>query len=373
MSRTARAVRWHGAGDVRLEAVPVRRPGADEVLIRPAYCGICGSDIHEVVDGPHAIPVVQPHGLSRQRAPLVLGHEFSGTVEAVGSGVRDLAPGDAVAIEPNYRCGSCPSCREGRYHTCRHFGFAGLMGDGGMAEVVTVPAVMVHRLPPDFDLAQAAVLEPAAVALHAVRRSGVQTGERAVVVGLGPVGLLVCALLLSRGVSEVVGVEPAASRRALAADLGVPRLIDPSASDGPGQAVRAAVGADGAHVAFEVVGKQSTFDVASHSLRSGGTVILVGLASRLEIDAIAFVNDELTVRASVGYRDCHGELISMVARGELDLSPFTTDVVDLADGPDVLSRMAAGEARGLKTLVRCQPSSVSFLNHASMATAVLQA
>ena len=357
MSRSARAVRWYGAGDVRLEQVPVRPPGADEVLIRPAYCGICGSDLHEVADGPHAIPVEQPHGLSRQRAPLVLGHEFSGTVETVGSAVRDLAPGDMVAVEPNYRCGTCPSCLEGRYHTCRHFGFAGLMGDGGMAETVTVPAAMAHRLPPGFDLAQAAVLEPAAVALHAVRRSGVQPGERAVVVGLGPVGLLIYALLLRRGVSDVVGVEPAAVLRAVAADLGVPRLVDPITTEAPGEAVRAAVAGDGAHVAFEVVGKQATFDIATHSLRSGGTVVLVGLAPRLEIDAMSFVNDELTLRASVGYRDCHGELIDMVARGELDLAPFTTDVVDLAEGPEVLTRMAAGEPRGLKTLVRCETAS----------------
>lgn len=335
----------------------MRRPGPDEVLIRPAYCGICGSDLHEVADGPHAIPVALPHPLSQQRAPLVLGHEFSGTVEAVGNAVRDLAPGDAVAIEPNYRCGSCPSCQEGRYHTCRHFGFAGLMGDGGMAELVTVPAVMAHRLPPGFDLAQAAVLEPAAVALHAVRRSDIQRGQRAVVVGLGPVGLLVCALLLRRGVNDIVGIEPAADRRSLAAELGVPRLIDPTGAVAPGEAARAAAGGDGAHVAFEVVGKQAAFDLASHSLRSGGTIVLVGLASRLEIDAMAFVNDELTVRASVGYRDCHRDLIAMVARGELDLTPFTTDVVDLADGPEVLTRMAAGELRGLKTLVRCEAAS----------------
>lgn len=353
MSPTATAVRWHGAGDVRLEQVAVRPPGPEEVLVRPAYCGICGSDLHEVADGPHAIPVSQPHGLSGQRAPLVLGHEFSGTVEAVGEAVHGLEPGDTVAIEPNYRCGSCPACREGRYHVCRHFGFAGLMGDGGMAELVTVPAVMAHRLPPGFDLAQAAVLEPAAVALHAVRRSGVRPGDRAVVVGLGPVGLLVCALLLRRGVSDVVGVEPDADRRSLAAHLGVPRLVDPRDTDASEVAARAAVGADGAHVAFEVVGGQAAFDVASRSLRSGGTVVLVGLAPRLVIDALAFVNDELTVRASVGYRDCHGELIAMVDRGELDLTPFTTDVVDLADGPEVLTRMAAGEARGLKTLVRC--------------------
>lgn len=136
-------------------------------------------------------------------APLVLGHEFSGTVAAVGAGVTTVAVGDRVAIEPNYRCGKCPACREGRYHTCEHFGFVGLMGDGGMAEYAVVPEAMAHVLPATVGLAAAAVLEPAAVALHAVRRAGPVIGRTAVVVGLGPVGLLVCRLLRIFGARRV--------------------------------------------------------------------------------------------------------------------------------------------------------------------------
>ena len=352
MTVTGHALRWHGAGDLRIDRIELPAPDAGQVLLRCAYCGACGSDLHEIHDGPHAIPTGAPHTLSGATAPIVLGHEFSGTVIAVGAGVDGIDVGDAVAVEPNYRCGECPACREGRYHTCRHFGFAGLMGNGGMAEYATVPAYMVHVLPAGFDLAQAAVLEPAAVALHAVRRSGVRAGATVAVIGLGPVGLLVCALLRQRGVDLIVGVDPVPERRALASRLGVSKVIDPLAVPDVAATVRSGTG-DGVEIAFEVVGAQSTFDAALGCVRSGGTVVLLGLADELRFDAFDFVNDELSVMASVGYNDCHRELIDLVHRGVLDLTPFTADVVELAEAPAVLTAMAAGGSRGVKTLVRC--------------------
>jgi (R,R)-butanediol dehydrogenase/meso-butanediol dehydrogenase/diacetyl reductase len=109
VTRQMSAVRWHAAGDLRLDRLEVRDPGPGEVLVRSAYVGVCGSDLHETVDGPHAIPVEVPHCLSGATAPIVLGHEFSGVVSAVGEGVAGLAPGDLVAVEPNYRCGQCQS------------------------------------------------------------------------------------------------------------------------------------------------------------------------------------------------------------------------------------------------------------------------
>ena len=345
---TMSAVRWHASGDVRLDTIAVRAPGPDEVLVRTAYVGVCGSDLHEVVDGPHAIPDKIPHGLSGSTAPLVLGHEFSGVVHAVGSAVTHVRPGDLVAVEPNYRCGACVSCRRGRYHTCEHFGFAGLMGDGGMAEYSTLPAYMLHRLPPGFDLAQAAVLEPAAVALHAVRRSGLGPGDSAVVVGLGPVGLLVCILLRIKGVRRVLGIERLATRRALAERLGVDVVVDPCSLDKPGvMALR-----QEADAAFEVAGSQATFERALDLVRPGGTVVLLGLARQLQFDGMHLVNNEITVRASVGYNDCHPELIDLVSSGQLDLSSFTRDVVSLDEAAGALCDLAAGRRHSLKTLVR---------------------
>jgi (R,R)-butanediol dehydrogenase/meso-butanediol dehydrogenase/diacetyl reductase len=345
------AVRWHGPKDLRLEPVTLPAPGAGEVLVRVAYCGVCGSDLHEIADGPHAIPVGRPHPLSGAVAPLTLGHEFSGEVAATGPGVDGLPVGARIAVEPNYRCGLCTACREGRTEVCAGFGFAGLMGDGGMAEYALVPAYMVHRLPDGLDLAAAAVLEPAAVALHGIRRSTFAAGQIAVVVGLGPVGLIVCALLREAGAARILGVDPAPARRVLARRFGADAVLDP-ASD-VAAAVEALTGGDRAHVAFEVVGSQAAVDTALSCLRTGGELLLLGLFDQVTLPAFDMVNAELRLTTSVGYRDCHPELIRLVTAGRLDLSVLVSDVVPLAHAPGALLDMAAGAPTGIKTLIRC--------------------
>ncbi|MGX5714638.1 alcohol dehydrogenase catalytic domain-containing protein [Arthrobacter sp. MAHUQ-56] len=348
----AQAVRWHGPGDVRLECVQPGEPGPGEVLIRCVYCGACGSDLHEIHDGPHAIPTHTPHYLSKAVAPITLGHEFSGYVAKAGDGVTGLVPGAPVVIEPNYRCGDCPSCRAGRYHLCRYFGFAGLMGDGGMAQYAVVPAYMVHPLPESFDLAQAAVLEPAAVALHAIRRSGLQAGDSAAVIGLGPVGLLVCALLRLRGVETVIGIDPVPTRRDQAQAMGATAL-GAGAGEDTVDRVRELTGGIGVDAAFEVVGTQATFTTGLHTARPGGRLVLVGLADQLQFNAFDLVNQEISIIPSVGYNNCHLELIDLVHAGDLDLSAFTNDLVALEQAPQVLMEMAVGGIRGVKTLIDC--------------------
>ena len=348
----ARAVRWYAAGDLRLETVDLPPPKDGEVVLAVAYCGVCGSDLHEIANGPHAIPVGAAHPLSGTMAPITLGHEFSGTVVAVGGGVDGLPPGTRVAVEPNYRCGTCTACREGRYEVCVGSGFAGLMGDGGMAEYAVVPAYMVRPLPDGFDLAAAAVLEPAAVALHGIRRSTFAAGQVVLVVGLGPVGLLVCALLREKEAAIVIGVDPRSARRELAAKMGADLVLSPD--DDVAGAVGQATGGAGVHVAFEVVGSQQTFDLALAGLRPGGELLLLGLVDELVVPAFRLLNNEQTLTTSVGYRDCHDELIAMCADGRLDLVAFVTDVVGLDEAPDVLMRMAPEPGDGVKTLIHCE-------------------
>ena len=348
-----RALRWYAAGDVRLEPHEPPSPGPDEVLLAVAWCGICGSDLHEVADGPHAIPVDRPHSLSLAQAPITLGHEFSGVVVSVGSAVAGVGPGDRVAVEPNYRCGRCVPCTEGRYEVCAHFGFAGLMGNGGLADYAVVPSYMVHGLPEDFDLAAAAVLEPAAVALHALRQSGFRPGQDVLVVGLGPVGLVVAALLKLHGASTVLGVDPIPARRRKAETMGVDRTLDPS-EDVPA-ACREATAGEGVHVAFEVVGRQESIVTGLRSLRSGGELMVLGLTPTASIPVLEMVNAELRISTSVGYRDCHRELIDLVASGGLDLLGLVTRRVELDQAADVLVDLARHGSDDVKTLVRCGP------------------
>ncbi|TDB87870.1 2,3-butanediol dehydrogenase [Actinomadura sp. KC216] len=315
-----RAAIWYGARDVRVENVMPGAPGRGEVAVTVAYCGICGSDLHEYADGPHAIPVVEPHPESGRVAPLTLGHEFSGTVAEVGPGVTGLRPGDRVAVEPHYRCGECARCLAGEYNLCRHFGFAGLMGDGGLAERAVLPSYMLHRLPDGVSLKQAAVFEPAAVALHGIRRSGLRDGETVAVVGLGPIGLLVVQLAVRYGAGRVIACDPSPSRRALACRLGAAEAVDAGELP-PGTA----------DLAFEAVGAERTLRDCLEATRRGGRVVLLGLGGVLAVDAFALVNNEQSIIGSVGYRDCHPELIRLAAEEGMDFGAIVTSVVPLDD------------------------------------------
>jgi (R,R)-butanediol dehydrogenase / meso-butanediol dehydrogenase / diacetyl reductase len=346
-----RAAVWYGARDVRVVDVEDRAPGPGEAAIAVAYCGICGSDVHEYTDGPFAIPVTEPHPESGQVAPVVLGHEFCGTVVEVGSGTSGLAPGDRVAVEPNYRCGACPRCASGEYNICRHFGFAGLMGDGGMAERAVVPGYMLHRLPDAVAFEQAAVLEPAAVALHALRRSGMRPGETVAVVGLGPIGLLVVMLAARQGAARVVATDLSPARLALARSLGATDLVPADPRHAAPHLVRQATGGEGADVTFEVVGSEGTLRTCLAATRKGGRVVLVGLAGTVGIDAFAMVNDEQSIIASVGYRDVYPDLIRWVAEG-MDLTAIVTSTIALEDVvDDGFEALAAGGGQ-IKILVR---------------------
>lgn len=315
---------WHGARDLRIErrARPALKAG--EVRLRVSLCGICGSDMHEYLDGPHAIPVIDPHPVSKRIAPLVLGHEFTGTVIETASDV-ELPLGQRVAVEPEYRCGTCAACRRGDYNLCESMGFAGLMGDGGMAAEAVLPAYMLHALPDGVTDAQAAVLEPAAVALHALRQSGLRAGQSVAISGAGPIGLLLVQLAAVAGASRIVASDMSDSRLDLARALGATETTNVA------RATLAEVAAQ-SDVAFEAVGAQSALDDAIAAVRKGGRVVLVGLFGRqAAFDAFDLVNREVEIIPSCGYRHIYPDLIAMIARGLFDPSKIVTRQISLAN------------------------------------------
>ncbi|MFI0510992.1 2,3-butanediol dehydrogenase [Streptomyces sp. WSLK1-5] len=349
--RRMKAAVWYGARDVRIAEVDVPALHPGEVLVEVAYCGICGSDLHEYADGPHAIPVAEPHPGSGATAPLILGHEFCGTVAALGPSVTGLTVGDRVAVEPNYRCGACPRCRAGEYNICRHFGFAGLMGNGGMAEYAAIPAYMAHRLPDSVSLEQAALFEPASVALHALRRAGA-TPETVAVIGLGPVGLLTVLLAAERKVPYILAVDISAARLRRAAELGATGLIDPGSEKDAGKRIRELTDGEGVDVAFEAAGSETALRTCLAATRRGGRVVLVGLAPKVSLDTFDMVNNEQSIIASVGYRDTYPELIRLVAQGGLDLTSVVTSTIALdALIPHGFEKLMAGPGNQVKILV----------------------
>ncbi len=177
--------------------------------MKVGFNGICGTDLHEYYAGPIFVPT-EPHPLTHQQMPLVIGHEFSGVITDVGDGVTGWAEGDRVAVEPIYRCGTCASCRAGNYNICAQIGFHGLMSDGGMAEYTVVPTDMLHRLPDNVSLELGALVEPMSVAYHAATLGEVKAGDTAMVFGAGPIGIGLWFALRGKGVDDVFVVEPSA-------------------------------------------------------------------------------------------------------------------------------------------------------------------
>jgi (R,R)-butanediol dehydrogenase/meso-butanediol dehydrogenase/diacetyl reductase len=347
-----KALRWHGARDVRLDDLQLALPQRGEVELQVAFCGICGSDLHEYHDGPHSIPQATAHALSGCRAPLTLGHEFSGVISAVGPGETHFAVGDRVAVEPEYRCGECRYCKAGRYNLCESMGFIGLMGDGGFAERVLVPSYMLHRLPAAVTLRQAAVLEPAAVAWHALRQSSLAAGQRCVVFGLGPIGLLLVMLARLRGVHDITAVDISPERLALAKAFGAEHVFDGRES-ATASRLRQAGGFD---CAFEAAGSQASFDTALASVCKGGELILISLMGEVRLDAFDLVNREIKLLGSVGYRHVYPELIELIASGQFDPSRAVTRCVPLEHAVEQGFDALLGDKSQIKVLVNPNPS-----------------
>ena len=204
-----KAVRFHAAKDIRVEDVEIPKVKAGWVRLKPAFVGICGSDLHEYEDGPHIIPPSgSPHSITGENAPITLGHEFSGVIDQVGEGVEGLAVGDKVCVIPTIYDGDCRACKKGLTNSCDSFGFIGLSGwGGGMSEYTAAPANYVKKLPDDMELELGALIEPLSVAWHAVSTSPFKKGDDVLVLGGGPIGLAVVLTLLAKGCESVTVAE----------------------------------------------------------------------------------------------------------------------------------------------------------------------
>src|SRR5213078_169685 len=263
------AVRWHGRGDVRVEEVPPPAPpGPGEVQLQVRWCGICGTDLEEGLSGPLFIPAAAPHPVTGTAAPLVLGHEFAGVVTAAGEGVTEPAPGQRAAVDTIVYCGTCHWCRRGEVIRCPSLGALGLHADGGLAELCNAPARMCLPVPDSVADDEAALAEPLAVAVRALRRGGLRPGERVAVVGAGTVGLMAVQAAAAFGAGSVAVVEPLPERRALAVRLGAGRAVPPDDAR--------ALEAD---VAVECAGIPSAIRTALQALRPGGRAVLLGIVT----------------------------------------------------------------------------------------------
>ena len=331
-----------GDGRFATRAVPASPPPPGQVAIAVAYTGLCGTDLH----------IFHGHMDQRVTIPAVIGHEMSGTVAAVGPGVGGLAPGDPVTVMPLDMCGTCPACRAGHQHVCHRMSFLGIDAEGSMQQVWTVRADAVIPLPPGLALEAAALVEPTAVAVHDVRRAEVRPGEHVVVVGGGPVGILIAVVARKAG-AEVVLVEVDAGRRELAASLGL-RVLDPGADDVVAW-VNGWTSDAGAEVAFEVSGSAPGVTTAVAVLATRGRLCQVGIHSEpREVDLHRFFWRELTmVGARLYQRADFDRAVELVADGVVPVSALITRTVRLDAVAEAFGALSAGGGV-MKILVDCQ-------------------
>lgn len=336
-----RAAFYEGNHNITTGACTPVPPGEGQVQIKVSHCGICGTDLHIF------------HGRMdhRVKMPQIIGHEMSGTVQAVGSGVSDWKPGDRVTVRPLDHCGKCPACEAGHSHICMNLKFIGIDSPGAMQELWTVPAHTLHRLPENLSFEQAALIEPMAVACHDVRLGEVKAGEFCVVLGGGPIGLLIGLVAKAEGARVLVSeVNP--YRVELAKSLGL-EAVDPRSVDLPAFVAEHTGGA-GADVVFEVAGVNAAAEVMTKLPRTRGRIVMVAIHSQpTPVDLFRFFWRELRL---IGARVYEGQdfdkAIALAADGNLPLDRVITKVVPLEGLAGAFHEMDSG-AEVMKILVRC--------------------
>ncbi|PSJ53081.1 zinc-dependent alcohol dehydrogenase family protein [Kumtagia ephedrae] len=324
-----KAVRLEAIGVLATRDIAKPVPGPDDLLVRVEACGICGTDRHLF------------RGEFPSKPPVTLGHEFSGIVEAVGSGVSGFAVGDRITGDPNIACGRCPHCQNGRVNLCRSLQAIGIHRDGGLADYVIVPQKQAFALPASLAPTHGAFCEPLACCLHGIDIAAIKAGSSVVVLGGGVIGLLVVQLARLAGASTVILSTRQASKRALAEELGATATVDPSASDVIGQVA----GPDGlvpggVDVVIECAGVRDTVEQAPRLVRAGGTVVILGVmpqGEKVEIEPFDLLFRELRVLGSFINPFVHRRAAELIASGTIKVEKLVSRQVSLDEAPQVIA------------------------------------
>jgi 2-desacetyl-2-hydroxyethyl bacteriochlorophyllide A dehydrogenase len=339
---TMRAAVVAGPGQLEVRDVPVPEVGPGEVLVAVELCGVCGTDLHMVLDGWGT-----PGGWH--------GHEWTGQVAAVGEGVAGWTVGDAVVGGPSLACGRCRACRDGRPSLCAGRGAIALGPErGAFATYKLAGAGTLRARPPGLAPRAAALAEPLAVAMHAITRSGVGPGESVLVLGAGPIGALAIAALRAAGVDDVTCAEPGEGRRALAARVGATAVVHPDDLEAPSTRDPGGVVDGAVDVALECSGRPRAMEAGLRRLARGGTLVLVG--SGIEpprLDHNRILLNELVVTGAFNYDDGGTEAaLDLLASGRLPVEDLLEPEVVPLDGLlDAMRGLADGRLAG-KVLVR---------------------
>lgn len=322
---------------IALADVPVPVLAARQVLVRVEAVGVCGSDTHFYETG--AI------GDIRVQGPVILGHESAGTIVAVGAEVDPARVGARVSVEPQIVCRSCQYCKEGQYHLCPQVKFYGAWPiDGSFADYEVIDDDFAHTIADTMTFAQAAMAEPVSVAVHAARRAHIRVGDRVLVTGAGPIGILFAQVAKAFGAAEVVISDPVANRRDFALQLGVNRALDPMVEnlDGYGEYFDAYVDASG---------NARAIGSAFPAIRRGGIAVLVGMGGdELEIPVSMLQHREITLTGTFRYVNTWPTALQLISAGAVVVDPLITGRFGLQDVEEALMK-AKTDPLAIKTMI----------------------
>jgi (R,R)-butanediol dehydrogenase / meso-butanediol dehydrogenase / diacetyl reductase len=336
------AARFYDQKDIRLEDVPVPRVKApDDVLVHVAWCGICGTDLHEYVVGPIVTPV-RPHPLTGATLPQTLGHEFSARVVEVGSDVVGVRVGDRVAVMPAIVCGRCHYCRRGLGHLCLKFACTGLSAEtGGLAQFAVLKDYQVSPLPDTVSDVDGAIVEPASVAAYGIDRAGVRGGDVVLITGAGPIGILSALYANAVGAATVVIAEPNPNRADLARAIDVGPVLDPSQEDFS-DVISELTDGVGVDVVAECSGSTPGLSTALTSVRRRGAIVQTGLHTKpATLDGMALSEKDVSLIGSWCYLITDWpRIIRLIGSGKYPVGKAVTAQIPLRDvvtrGFDVL-------------------------------------
>ncbi|MUV37640.1 (R,R)-butanediol dehydrogenase [Lentibacillus sp. JNUCC-1] len=321
-----KAAVWYGKKDIRVEDRDVPKVGEEQVKIKVAWTGICGSDLHEYNAGASLIPENEPDPITGVKAPLTMGHEFSGVVEEVGSKVKNVQKGDRVAVNPLITRGDSDNPLVDMYNG---FGFVGLTADGGFADHVVVDEKHAVKLPDGMSLEHAALVEPTAVAVQAIRESGMVFGDSVAVFGAGPIGLLTIIAAKAAGAKEIFAFDLSETRLEKAQEVGATHAVNSGEKD-PVEYIHALY-PEGVDAAFEVAGVEPTFNQAIDVTKPRGVMTIVALYEKpLQFEPMKLTASGVRLASSLAYEpDVFEYTITLMGTGQLDPSPVITDHIEL--------------------------------------------
>ena len=346
-----KAAVWHGYKDVRTQDVPVPVPGRGQVRVSVDFAGICGTDRHEY-EGPNFIPTVKPHRLTGRTAPLILGHEFTGRISALGEGVTGWKVGDRVTANGTLCCGVCEACRSGRYNVCQKLGFLGVSTDGAFAEEVVVEAARLFAIPEGLSMRTAVLCEPLACGIHATRLLGDVAGKDVAVIGPGIIGLSAFFAARLKGARRILVSGIGSWRKELIERYG--GVYVDAAKEDPVEAVSAFTEGNLADIVYECIGAEKTLDQAIRMSKPGGKLMVMGVfGQKPRVDMNTLQEAERAIYTSQAHSDEIAAALACLKNGSIPGEELITREVTLDTlAPEGFEHLIAHGPENIKVIIR---------------------